>query len=922
MEKKIRSIRSFAASAAFAACAFGACTAEARNLITNFDHRERMGVDLPMGWVKHIKDRVTTKIDVFPQPDGSVRFVATGRPWALYEQRNLTLVPGGKYRLSYEVKTDGMDGVPANIFLHDSKWSWKEPQKGPLFPNDTKGEWVKQEAVLTMCDNPGATMHTLAIGCLHRPAAGKVEFSLRNLRLEAIDEATDRASAPIDAKSREKLVARIVPVDPLLSNVNADDARITFYWPGQRQSIPDCGGRGAGAMPAAAQWKVVSRFKGKSHGRPVSASFDGKGYATVSYGRVRPGKYEIEAEVFDGSTNSLARNEYAITVVRPEKPLTVGRRLNNFVTALVDQPLENGEVAFSRATPGWVWMSFEGDIGRNVIGYLDDIAYPVVRYRDGESRIEAQRFVSAGAHALRISGVKPGGRLRINAVKTIWGKLPNMTTAPSTCYHIGFRYTLPFCNRFGVHTHMNTTTFRLSAREHVNPVFAGYVYERGMRVFANVRISPTSTICDDYEGAWKTLTEGPWTDGFSISVDENLVNQTQAPWRTVNYSEAAWKMVSLRPEQSINLFYADTTRGSLFECPVLSASEVAATVNSGNGTGLICPELYAPVRETPEQLDSIVDAYAKFVESANEMVPASRGKIVMYGASYVQIGDWSNYVTPSTDIKAHYAKMYRAFATDPRFAGCAGVGCGGMICGGEELLRWMAKCVRYYALEGGTGDPAEECGFTWAPGFVKNADMDEGLTNWTVNGEIAAERLKNYGVNVQRRQGAPNGCGDGVAVFTTRLERPNELSQDISGLQPGKLYALLFCVADRGDILAKGGKTRGYKSPLAFSARLEGAAELEKLRCETVSAARQKIGLRLLRYVFRADSGTARLVFIDRKDDGSAAPEGFQQVLNYVSFMPYYVESPDEPAEIAASLGWKDSNRIRNGKPKPLITSH
>ena len=885
------------------ACVFGANAEGRRNLVTNFDHRERMGVDLPMGWAKHIKDKVTTQIDVFPQADGSVRFVATGNPWALYEQRNLTLVPGGKYRLSYEVKTQGLGGAPVEIFLHDSKWSWKGPQRGPKFPDDTKGEWVRQEAVVTMCDNPGATMHTLSIGCIHGQAAPKVDFALRDLRLEALDEATDRASAPVDAKSREKLVARIVPVDPLLANVNADDARITFYWPG----APACG---------VSRCRVVSRFKGTKYDKPVSARFDERGYATVRYGRVWPSKYEIEVEVFDCATNRLARNEYQIAVTRPEKPLTAGRRLNNFVTALVDQPLEDGVVAFSRATPGWVWMSFEGDIGNEAVGYLDDIAYPVVRRRDGESRIEAQRFVSAGAHTLRIAGAKPGGRLRINAVKTIWGKLPGMTTAPSACYRIGFRYTLPFCNRFGIHTHMNTSTFRLSEREHVNPIYAGYGYERGMRMFANVRISPQGPICDDYEATWKALTEGPWTDGFSISVDENLVDQSQAPWRTGNYSEAAWKMVALRPEQSINLFYADTARGNWFDCPALSASEVAATVNSGNGTGLICPEFYASVRETPEQLDRVLDAYAKFVTSANEMVPASRGKIVMYGASYVQIGDWSNYVAPATDIKAHYAKMYRAFATDQRFADCAGVGCGGMICGGEELLRWMAKCVRYYALEGGTGDLAEKCGFTWTPGFVKNADMDEGLTNWTAKGEIAAERLKNYGARVQSRKAIPNGYGDGVAVFTTRQGHPNELSQDISGLRPGKTYALLFCVADRGDILAKGGKTRGLKSPLAFSARLEGATELPNLRYETVSATRQKIGMRLLRYVFRADSGTARLVFVDRKDDGSSAPDGFQQVLNYVSFMPYYVESPDEPAEIAAALGWKDANRIRNGKQK------
>jgi hypothetical protein len=130
------------------------------------------------------------------------------------------------------------------------------------------------------------------------------------------------------------------------------------------------------------------------------------------------------------------------------------------------------------------------------------------------------------------------------------------------------------------------------------------------------------------------------------------------------------------------------------------------------------------------------------------------------------------------------------------------------------------------------------------------------------------------------------------------------------------MYAVICCVADRDDVIAKskGGKTRGLSSPLAFSVLLEGATEFTNLRYETVSAVKAKVGMRLLRYVFAADSDKARLVFTDRKDDGTAAPEGFKQSLNYISFMPYYVESPDEPAEIASSLGWNGSNRVRNGK--------
>ena len=868
-----------------------------RNLIVNFNHRETNGVGLPIGWTKHFRDKMFTSVDVTPESDGSLRFVVKGEPYCFYEQRNLKLVPGGKYRLSYETKTEGLEGAPVNLFLRDAKWSWKRPQQGPNLPNDTRGAWVRQEAEVIMCDHEGADEHTLSITCVHRQPVTNIVFFLRDLRLEALDEATDRASAPIGGADVAKLPARIVPVDPLLANVNANEAKMTFYWPERPVGgVTNC--------------QVVARLRGQKRPGPASARFGAKGYATVNFGRIWPAKFELEVAVVDAAGKEVAKNEYRIIAKRPEAARSVGRRLNNLVTALVDQPLANGEVAFSRATPGWVWISFEGDVGTGAVGYLDEIGYPVVRYRAGERRIEAQRFVEAGAHTLRIDGAKAGGRLRIHAVKTIWGQLPKMSSGPTYSYRWSNEYTLRFFNRFDVHTALNTCAFRLASRQHVDPVIVGYVNERGMRSFANVRANPDGPLYDDFDATWNTLTQGPWTDGFSLSVDENKVNQY--PRRTVNFSEAVWKMNWQRPEQSVNLFYADTSYGNYYDRPETQVSEIAAVANSGNGTGLIAPELYAAVRQTPAELERYLAAYGKFVTSALELVPASRGKVVLYGASYVQIGDWSNYVTPSTDIKAHYAAMYRAFATDPRFAECAGLGSGGQICGGEELLRWVGKCVRYYALEGGTGDLAAEAELAWAPGFVKNADMEEGLAGWDVKGAIVAEKLRQYGVRIQRRQAVPFGFGDAVATFTTKADAPNELSQQVTGLKPGRLYGVLCCVSGRDQAAAGGGGVAGPKAPVGFSVKLEGADEIPSLRVEKISAEKWKVGLRTLRYVFRAKSETARLVFTDRNDDGSAAPEGFKQALNYISFMPYYLEPTDTPEDVALALGWQGGCRIRD----------
>ncbi|MDE3276396.1 MAG: hypothetical protein PUJ80_10280, partial [Verrucomicrobiota bacterium] len=60
--------------AAVAAMMMTAALAEGRrNLITNFDHSDRLSIGLPIGWVKHIRDKLYTSLDVKPQPDGSLR---------------------------------------------------------------------------------------------------------------------------------------------------------------------------------------------------------------------------------------------------------------------------------------------------------------------------------------------------------------------------------------------------------------------------------------------------------------------------------------------------------------------------------------------------------------------------------------------------------------------------------------------------------------------------------------------------------------------------------------------------------------------------------------------------------------------------------------------------------------------------------
>ena len=868
----------------------------AANLVSNFDQSQARGLDVTVGWEKHIKDRMHTSLDVLPLGDGAVRFVSRGESYAFYEQRNLTLVPGAKYRLSFEVRNDGLGGADPSIFLRDSRWDWGEGQTSPKFPDDTKGQWVRVEKILTMCAGQGTREHTLSIACLYRKDVKESAFDLRDLRLEAVDPEIAAKSAPIGAEAYTPLPARIVPIDPLLARVNADVTEMTFFWPARPNGgVTNC--------------TLEAVLDGA---RRVTGRFGADARVKVAFGATKPGKYAVSLMVRSAQGETLATNGYAIVTVRPVKEETIGRRLNNLVTELVNAPLKDGDVTFSRSRPGWVWISFEGETG-SAEGFLDTIGYPVVRRRTGERRLETQRFVTAGVHTLRVVGAT-GGRLRIHAVKTIAGTAEPRLDSRMTTDYWGMRYSLPFMNRFDAISTFNTVSRRTNSGLCTDDLFLGYTYERGIRFVPEIEFGPKHPDRNDGEKTYRHLTEGPWTFGLSVNVDENIVGAT--PLAAVNYSEAAWRMIAEKPGLSMNVFYADTSYGRFYDCPPLNASEISATVNSGNGTGILYPELYSMVGPTRASLDVYLDMAAKFIATAGEIVPASRGSVVLYGSSYVDIGDWSNYVTPGTDIKAHYAAMFRAYAVDPRFADCAGVGFGGSMCGDEELRRWGLRCIRYYALEGGTGDLAEDYRFIWSPNLLKNPDMEEGLSNWTAKGAVVAEKIRDYGKRFQQRQGVRDGVGDGVATFTFTGAAPNELAQTLTGLEPGRLYSALCCIADRTAI-EKAGRPIGPASPIAFSARVEGAKEIPTLRYERFRTARKQVTVRTIRYVFEATAPTARLVFTDRNDDGSAAvEEGFRQSVNYVSVKPYYVEKSETAGEIAAALGWTDDDRIRWPKPR------
>ena len=872
------------------------------NLITNPDMSLDDGVAQPAGWGTRVFPiEIGGGIAATPLGDGVFSLKVKGKTSTYWwEQSGLTLVPGTRYRFSFEVRTHGLDGGSSNFYVRNLEWEEQSPSL--TAPSDTKGEWVARSCTFDApaTKKPGDYWVALSM----RPGkSGSAEVEVRGLRLESMDPAAAKASRPMPETALIKLPSRIVPVDPLLARVDSTTGKIRFYW---ARAVRNAGCRLTCSLDAPGA-------------RPVSAPFGADAYATVALGRIKDGAHRISVTALGGDGSVLASNAYRIVAGRWKDPSKTGRRLNNFVTELVNCSLKDGEVAFERAEDGWTWISFDGDVG-DAKGYLDGCPEAVLFRRDGEDVIEAQRYLKAGVHKLRVRGAKGGG-LRIHAVRIVsGGERRGFDRSSCQFNEIGaYVFGLPFMRKYGFLTTFNTISSEGFAKSLSDPysMVAAYFLSRGMKFSRETYFWPHETKDrDTFEGTYNRIKKDLWP-GFpgGISVDEN--NLKASSLHSVNFSEAVWRIADEDPKNQVNVYYADTSMGVYYENPQQNVSEISSVVNSGGGQGLLVPELYMPVTPTREGFRMFIDANANLVASSIAMVPASRSHMVLYSSSFIMLGEWCNYYAPEADIKAQTCELFRSYAVDPRFSECAGIGFGGIGRGNEEYMRWAMRLLRYYFLEGGTGDLAKDYGFNWNPGFVKDPDFAKGFEHWKAtaagSGTLEPGRIHSFGNRYQRRMGGPGGCGDAFARFVVSKDAPNILSQRLTGLKPGAFYSLQFMVMDTIPSQSEIGFEKHASLAFPMTATVEGAKEVKALRishpirlASYIPEEKRRNGMwHMERYVFYATAPQATLVFRDRPD-GATDDEGRTYLLNYVIFAPYFCEGKDDVRRIISTIRGED----------------
>ena len=139
------------------------------------------------------------------------------------------------------------------------------------------------------------------------------------------------------------LVGRIVPVEPLLSEVDADTGFIRFM-----ANVPTNG------------CEIVATVGG----RPL--------------GPIAEGRHVVDVKLVETATGKVrCENSYPFIARRRQAVRAVGRKLNNFVTEVVNTELKDGVYTFENPRVGQVFIGFDKPYEK-AKAYLDGIHEPVV----------------------------------------------------------------------------------------------------------------------------------------------------------------------------------------------------------------------------------------------------------------------------------------------------------------------------------------------------------------------------------------------------------------------------------------------------------------------------------------------------------------------------------------------------------------
>lgn len=841
-------------------CALICGAAEFRNLIVNPDFR--FGKDqnpYDYDWNDDISQRIRFKTD---KDGGSIVELLPDAKSVTFKQQDIQLKIGGKYRIGAVVRTRGFKAKRSGVIFYN--YAWMKGVGTPHLPADTNG-WKTIEADVTAPDS----RYSMFTACVYTVGHSAGTLEIKSLWLRALDKESDQIAHPSPAASTIK---RITPISPLLSAVDSRDAKVLFSF---RYPLAD---------PEKAYFCRASIRKRDAEKSAAAAVFPlEKGRIQTSFGRVDAGKWRIRVELIHRvSGKIIAANEYPFTASVPAavsgKP---ERRLNSLVVRLLTAPAKEGEYRFSMPRDGWIFIHLDrGAPGTRA--YLDGASEPVLIHREGEA-YETFRNIRKGDHRLRLENSVGGGRLIINSIPEIVASpYPWIPPKNERCefYHGQFL-------RDYLYPAITTFNHGYSIAALPKDVYADFA-SRGKEWFAlgvfNSHLKFYQTP-DEISAYLKKRMADSRVDGLAF--DEVT---SYWIWNKLLFTDVLWR--NLETEKPIYTWSA----GYNYKETLLNTDFLSAVRNASGGKGCLLLEYYAQTEPTGKQAAAqIASSQNETIRRIEKMVPGFRKNAFFILGIYTRPGDYLKLVHPQVDVKKFWDMYFRNLATGKDFEDLRGIGIYAFPNGNEESLRWAARVIRHYAIEGKVDSLADQYGYTYLPGHVVNGDFDRGLESWkaepAAKNSIRPMNQVKYGQGIQKRTGKIDTLGDNVCVFTRSEKAPNHLSQMMKGFTPGKLYVLRFTVADAAEVANK--KPDGKL--FAFRALLDGAEVVtDRTHAGKYGRTLDISGNRYLNVhtlVFKALKPEVELRFTDwRNDKNPDGPIKQSLLLNFIQVTPYFAE--------------------------------
>ena len=582
------------------------------------------------------------------------------------------------------------------------------------------------------------------------------------------------------------------------------------------------------------------------------------------------------------------------------------RLLNNLVAELMARDVlpqrAYQELTFDNFRDGWVFVSaaaaFDGD-GTVTISIDNDEAEAVIRLAPGmDGPGEAMRHLTAGGHRLRVWSNAGAGTARPVVRDVCVRTVPEMMfcAVPATAhsgygiYDMAFleKDVLPNINAIVGSGHEKYHAWQEAWKERggkwyleqniptlitkylkdvPNPLTGDYAFDYWSKSAGFTNPYLDGVLADEFSGG-----NSPDFDGYMEAID-----RIAADARFMGRAVHAW----------CGSMYVPSKARDFAEKVVAAGYKLAWEV--------YLPELPS-ADETRQFLNTDIRRELRRWEDAFPCFPEK----LIFVLGILCAPPESLNGNPHVDYKVFLDMQYHYLANAPECFGLYGVMVYKSSYAEEEAIRWVGRLFRHYCIEGNTEPLAPRYGYKYQLDYIRNADFDDGLDKWDVSeadaGSVKPVTMKGAGTLLGRYK-AP-GSGDRYLWMKRCRSRPNRVSQEIRGLEPGKRYSMKMIVADWQDV----SQGRPEKKRHAASVRI-GGVEIDAGK-SFVSDVRgiYRVGvfagkesgpwLNHHRIVFKATQPTAQLTISDWASDAEpGGPIGQELMCNFVEIQPYF-DSP------------------------------